>query len=177
MTCGAVPRLVAAVCAARVRAQVTIATACGALGGVLWQGRLIKSARTHTVTMPRRRRSSPSTIRRLLRCRHAGPPRADASSPTVGGEPVSPEAAGPLPRARSQAETARSGDASHPRAALRSAGLALDPHGGQARHADPLASSGLAAVLVVEVAARTAADSEGLAATHRTHGPGESNLG
>ena len=118
MTCGAVPRLVAAVCAARVRAQVTIATACGALGGVLWQGRLIKSARTHTVTMPRRRRSSPSTIRRLLRCRHAGPPRADASSPTVGGEPVSPEAAGPLPRARSQAETARSGDASHPRAAL-----------------------------------------------------------
>jgi hypothetical protein len=144
MTCGAVPRLVAAVCAARVRAQVTIATACGALGGVLWQGRLIKSARTHTVTMPRRRRSSPSTIRRLL-C-----------------DVVTLVRLALTPRAQLSAE---------------SAGLALDPHGGQARHVDPLASSGLAAVLVVDVAARTAADSEGLAATPRTHGPGESNLG
>jgi len=43
----------------------TISGSSRALGGVLWQGRLIKWARTHTVTM-RRRRSSPSTIRRLL---------------------------------------------------------------------------------------------------------------
>ena len=102
-----------------------------------------------------------------VRCRHACPPRADASSAAGGGEPVSPEAAGALPRALRQAETAGSGDASHPRAALTPAGLALAPDGRQARHADPLASSGLAAVLAVEVAARTAADSEGLAATHR----------
>ena len=42
---------------------------------------------------------------------------------------------------------------------------------------DPVASSGLAAPLAVEVAARTAADSEGRAATHREHGPGEPDLG
>ena len=72
------------------------------------------------------------------------PPGADASSAAGCGEPVSSEAAGPLSRAMRQAATAGSGDASHPRAALTSVGLAVDPHGGQARHTDPLASSGLA---------------------------------
>ena len=55
-----------------------------------------------------------------MRCRHACPPRADGSSAAGGGEPVSPEAADPLPRALPQAETAGSGDESHPRAALTS---------------------------------------------------------
>ena len=59
----------------------------------------------------------------------------------------------------------------------RLAGLARAPHGGPARHAHPVASSGLAAPLAVEVPARTAAHSEGVTTTHRAHGPGEPDLG
>ena len=51
------------------------------------------------------------------------------------------------------------------------------PHGGPARHAHQVAPSGLAAPLEVEIAARTAADSEGRTATDCEHGPGEPNLG
>ena len=111
------------------------------------------------------------------RGRHACPPCADASSAAGCGELVSPEAAGPLPRALRQAEPGGSGDASHPRAALTSVGLALDPHGSQARHAHPVASSRLAALLAVEVAVRTAAHSEGLATTHRYAWPRRIRLG
>ena len=82
-----------------------------------------------------------------------------------------------LPRAKRQAKTAGSGDASGSCPALTPAGLARAPHGGPARHAHPVASSGLAAPLAVEVAARTAADPEGPAATDREHGPGEPGLG
>jgi hypothetical protein len=59
----------------------------------------------------------------------------------------------------------------------RLAGLARAPHGGPARHAHPVASSGLAAPLAAEVATRPAAHSEGVAATHREHGPREPDLG
>jgi IS5 family transposase len=142
----------------------------------LWQ--LIKSARTHTgyhvAPLPFMAFYDPPPS---MRCRHACPPCADASSPAGGGELVSPEAAGALPRALRQAETAGSGDASHPRPALTAAGVAPTPDGGPARHAYQVASSGLAASLAREVAARTAADSERLAATHREHGPGEPDLG
>jgi hypothetical protein len=44
-------------------------------------------------------------------------------------------------------------------------------------HPHPVASSGLAAPLAADVATRTAAHSEGVAATHREHGPGEPDLG
>ena len=43
-----------------------IRSVIGRSAGSVWQSRLIKSARTHTGAMPRRRRSWPSTIRRLL---------------------------------------------------------------------------------------------------------------
>src|SRR6478672_25476 len=112
-----------------------------------------------------------------VRCRQARPLGADAGSAAGGGEPVSPEAAGALPRAPRQAETAGSGDASHPRPALPLAGVALAPDGGPARHVHPVASSGLAAPLAVQVAARTAAGPERRAATHREHGAGEPDLG
>ena len=129
--------------------------------------------RAHTGTMPRRRRSCPSTCHRVL----SDVLTLIASRAARGREPVSPETAGPLPGARGQAETARLGDPSHPRPALTAGRLAVHPHGRQARHADPLAPSGLAPVQAVAVAARTAANPEGLATTHRAYGPGESHLG
>src|ERR1700675_4127259 len=94
-----------------------------------------------------------------------------------GGEFVLAQAAGTLPRAPRQTETAGSGHASGSCPALTLAGLARAPHGGPARHAHPVASAGLAAPLAVEVETRTAAHSEGVAATHREHGPGEPDLG
>ena len=87
-------------------------------------------------------------------CRHTRPPCANVPSAAGGGELVPPEAAGAPPRAPRQAETDGSGDASHPRAALTPAGVALAPDGGPARHAHQVASSGRAAPLAVEVAAR-----------------------
>jgi hypothetical protein len=49
------------------------------------------------------------------------------------------------------------------------AGLALDAHGGHARHVDPVAPPGLAPVLAVEISTRPAANSCRLATFVRTH--------
>src|SRR5206468_10568348 len=62
-------------------------------------------------------------------------------------ELVLAEAIGTLPRAPRQAETAGSGHASSSCPALTPAGLARAPDGGPARHAHPVALSGLAAPL------------------------------
>src|SRR6266849_6020518 len=112
-----------------------------------------------------------------VRCRHACRLCGEVSLAAGGGELVLAQAAGTLPRAPRQAETAGSGNASGSRSALTPAGLARAPDRGAARHAHPVASSGLAASLAAEVAARTAGHSEGVAATHREHGPGELDLG
>src|SRR5713226_5541017 len=111
------------------------------------------------------------------RCRHVGRRCGDVSLAAGGGELVLAQATGTLPRALRQTETAGSGDASGSCPALTPAGLARAPHGGPARHAHPVASSGLAAPLAAEVATRTTAHSEGVAATHRVDGPGEPDLG
>ncbi len=128
--------------------------------------------------MSRRRRSWPSTIRRLL-CDVVTFARLAVMSRTqLAAENLFlRKQLALLPRAPRQAETAGFGDASHPRPALTRAGLPLAPDGGPARHAHPVASSGLAASLAVDVAAGTATDSEGVAATDREDGPGESDLG
>jgi hypothetical protein len=52
--------------------------------GVRWQTRLIKSPRTHTGSMPRRRRSWPFKFRRLLALASRVPSFADASSAARG---------------------------------------------------------------------------------------------
>src|ERR1700730_12379608 len=104
------------------------------------------------------------------RCRHAGRLCGDVSLAAGSGELVLAQATGTLPRAPCQAETAGSGRASGACPALRPARLACASDSGAPRYAHPVASSGLAPPLAVEVAARTAADSEGLAATHRKHG-------
>src|SRR4051812_6112597 len=74
-------------------------------------------------------------------------------------------------------ETGGSGNARHPRLALTPAGVAAAAHPGPARHAHPVASSGLASPLAVQVASRTAGDSAPCAATVRDHGAGQSDLG
>jgi hypothetical protein len=112
-----------------------------------------------------------------VRCHHTYRLGGDVSHAAGGGEPVLAQAAGTLPRAPRQAETAGSGHASDACPALTPAGLACAFDGGPARHAHPVAASGLAAPVAVEVAARTAADSERVAATNREHGPGEPDLG
>ena len=61
--------------------------------------------------------------------------------------------------------------------ALTRAGLARAPDRGPARHADPVASSGVAAPLEVDVATETAADSGRVAATDRAPGTGEPDVG
>src|ERR1700716_3556477 len=101
------------------------------------------------------------------RCRHAGRLCGDVSLAAGGGELVLAQAGGTLPRAPRQTETAGSGHASGPCPALTPAGLARAPHGGPARHAHPVASSGLAAPLAVEVETRTAGHSEGGAGAPR----------
>src|SRR6185295_16246793 len=55
--------------------------------------------------------------------------------------------------------------------------VAFAPDGGSTKHAHQVASSGLAAPLAVQVATRTAADSERPATTHREYGPGEPDVG
>jgi hypothetical protein len=58
------------------------------------------------------------------------------------------------------------------------AGLALAAHGGPTRHIDPMAPSGMAIVLAVEVEAPGSAEaSRRPAATDRHHGPREPDLG
>lgn len=137
----------------------------------------LEPARRHTGAMPRRL-SWPSTIAPPPnRCRHTCWLGGDVSHAAGGGELVLTQAAGTLPRAPRQAETAGSGHASGPRPALTPAVLARAPDSGPARLAYPVASSGLAAPLAVEVAAGTASDSEGVAATDREHDSGEPDLG
>jgi hypothetical protein len=82
-----------------------------------------------------------------------------------------------LYQAPCQTETTGSGHTSGSCPALTPAGLARAPHSGPARHAHPVASSGLAAPLAAEVVTRTTAHSEGVAATHRERGPGEPDPG
>src|ERR1019366_4013373 len=137
-----------------------------------------KPARRHTGAMPRRRPSWPFTIPRVLFdvVTLAGF-AVTSRSQLAGGELVLAQATGTLPRAPRPAETAGSGHASGACPALTPGGLACAFDGGPARHAHPVASSGLAAPVAVEVAARTAAHSEGVATTHREHGPGEPDLG
>src|ERR1700730_9113826 len=111
------------------------------------------------------------------RCRHAGGPCSDVSLADGGGELVLAQATGTLPRAPRQTETAESDNASGSCPALTPAGLARAPHGGPARHAHPVASSGLAAPLAAEVATRATPHSERMATTYREHGAGEPDLG
>src|SRR5215203_5673194 len=105
--------------------------------------------------MSRRPRSWPSTIRRLL-CdvvmfaRLAGMPRVQLTAENL----FLAEAAGALPGASGEAEAPRSGDARYSCTALTPARLALAPDSGPARHAHPVASSGLAPSVALEVAAR-----------------------
>lgn len=106
-------------------------------------------------------------------CRLGG----DGSRDAGGRELVLAQAAGLVSRAPRQAETVGSGDASHPCPAFTRAGLARDPDGGPARDVHSVAPSGLAALLAVQNRTRTAADFEGRAATHRGHGPSQSDLG
>ena len=144
----------------------------------VWQSSVIKPAERHTGAMLRHRRSSPSRFRRVL-----------VDVVTLAGFAVT---------SRSQLATEnlflrkqlalyqeRRVTPKRPDPATRvvlfllsrlldwRALLTVVP----ARHARPVASSGLAAPLAAEVATRTAAHSEGVAATHRAHGPGQSNLG
>jgi hypothetical protein len=112
-----------------------------------------------------------------VRCRHACTPCVDAARPVGDGEPVSPEAAGALPRPPRETETPGPDNTSGSGSALTTVGLASASNGGSARHAHQMASSGLAAPLAVEVAIRTAADPTGSSSTHREHGPGEPDLG
>jgi hypothetical protein len=139
---------------------------------------VIKSTRRHTGTMSRRRRSWPSTIRRLLcdvvtLARLALTPRAQLAAENLflRKQLALYQERGVKPR---RLDPATRVILVH---ALTPAGVAFTPDGGPARHAHTVASSGLAAPLAVDVAARTAADSEGPAATHREHGPGEPDLG
>src|SRR5216683_2731977 len=114
--------------------------------------------------MPRRRRSWPSTIRRLLFdvVTLAGF-AVRSRSQLVAENLFLRKQLALYQERRVKPETAGSGNASGCRSALTPAGLARAPDRGAARHAHPVASSGLAASLAAEVAARTAAHSEGVA--------------
>src|SRR5713101_7874264 len=133
----------------------------------VWQSRVIKPAGKHTGTMPRRRRSWPSTlVRRLLFDVVTLAGIAVTSRSQLAAENL-------FLRKQLALYQERRLKPRRPDPAMRVVLVLLSrlldwraPDGGSARHAHPVASSGLAAPLAVEVAARTAAHSEGVAATH-----------
>ena len=128
--------------------------------------------------MPRRRPSASCTVRRLLRDLITfRPPGRDVPGASGGGKLIPAQTAGALSRATDQVAAARPRDTRGARRVVPMAGLALDAHGGQARHDDSVASPGLATLLAMDIPRWSATDSGRPAALDRHDGPREPDLG